>query len=194
MGTKKLTLKQARFVREYLIDHNGKQAAIRANYAPRSAEMQASRLLSIEKVRQAVEAGTTRQLKALDVSADRVLREVARIAFSDLRGMFDEEGNLRPIRDLTDDQAAALASVEVVRAKAGDGAQEWVHKIKVWDKPKALELLMKKFGMLAEHEHGFGPLDITLRLGGDKVVNVNYAADGEVQETSALLEESKLTH
>ena len=43
-AAQKLTPKQTLFVAEYLVDHNGKQAAIRAGYAPRSAEMQASRL------------------------------------------------------------------------------------------------------------------------------------------------------
>ena len=50
-----LTPKQARFVEEYLIDLNGKQAAIRAGYSPGTAEVQASRLLRNAKVRFALE-------------------------------------------------------------------------------------------------------------------------------------------
>jgi len=190
-----LTPKQARFVREYLKDMNGAAAAVRAGYSPRAAKEQAARLLTKVHVQAVVKTKTKTQLAALDASSDRIILEVVRIAFSDIRGMFDEQGNLRPIRDLTDDQAATLASVEVVRTnlvKAGVRG-EWVHKVRTWDKPKALELLMKKLGMLAErHRHDWdGPLKITLSL-GNRVVE--HADDGEVQEAPALLEESKLTH
>jgi len=80
---------------------------------------------------------------------DRVLREATVIAYSDLREMFDEKGNLRPIHDLPHHVAASLASVEVVRQNitAGDGTQEWVHKIKVWDKPKAIDMLMRHLAL-----------------------------------------------
>ncbi len=52
-----LTPKQARFVEEYLIDLNATQAAIRASYSAKTAEVQGSRLLGNVKVREAVEAG-----------------------------------------------------------------------------------------------------------------------------------------
>ena len=52
-----LSDKQLRFVMEYLTDSNGKQAAIRAGYSPKTAEVQASRLLSNAKVRAAVAEG-----------------------------------------------------------------------------------------------------------------------------------------
>ena len=51
----KLTAKQSAFVREYAASGNGKQAAISAGYAPNSAQMQSSRMLTIDKVRKGVE-------------------------------------------------------------------------------------------------------------------------------------------
>jgi phage terminase small subunit len=47
---KELTDKQKRFCREYVIDYNGKQAAVRAGYSEKTAQMQSSRLLSKDKV------------------------------------------------------------------------------------------------------------------------------------------------
>src|SRR3546814_6731932 len=47
-------------------------------------------------------------------SQDRVLQEIARLAFSDLRNLFDAQGNLIPVSELSDDAAASLAAVEVV--------------------------------------------------------------------------------
>ena len=52
-----MTPKQAGFVEEYLVDLNATQAAIRAGYSPKTAEVQGSRLLANAKVREAVEIG-----------------------------------------------------------------------------------------------------------------------------------------
>lgn len=65
---------QELFVREYLIDLNGKAAAIRAGYSARSAETQASRLLSTEKVRDAVAMQLSIRAKRLGIDADEVIR------------------------------------------------------------------------------------------------------------------------
>ena len=53
----KLSAKRQRFAEEFLVDLNGKQAAIRAGYSPRSAEVTASRLLSDANVQVSVQAG-----------------------------------------------------------------------------------------------------------------------------------------
>src|SRR5215475_15718366 len=62
------------------------------------------------------------------------------------------DGNLKPVEDLDDDQAACLASHEVVikNGKAGDGQTVEIHKIKLWGKMRALELLAKHFGLVTE--------------------------------------------
>jgi len=147
-----MTPKQARFVSEYLIDLNATQAAIRSGYSPKTAQEQGSRLLSNVMVAAAVAAGKSKQLESADLSAARVLEELRRLALVDLRGFFDEHGNLKAISALTADQGAALASFEVIKknAEAGDGIVDTVHKFKVWDKPRALEMLAKHFGLLVE--------------------------------------------
>lgn len=75
-----LTPRQEKFTREYLIDLNGKQAAIRAGYSPKSAESQASRMLRNDKVRAAVDAGVLKQAERADMSADWVLGKLRTIA------------------------------------------------------------------------------------------------------------------
>lgn len=158
-----MNAKHARFVAEYLKDLNGKQAAIRAGYKPSRAEQTASELLATRKVSEAVAAGVAKQLKKVEVTADRVLEEIARLAFVDARGFWDEHGNLKPIKDLTPEQGSALAGFEAIikNAKAGDGQTDLVHKIKLWDKTRALELLAKKFALLTEvHEHRFSLEDL----------------------------------
>jgi phage terminase small subunit len=77
-----LSPKHARFVAEYAKDLNGKQAAIRAGYSARSAEVTASRLLSNAKVAAAVEATTRKQLAKAEVTGERIAAELARYAFA----------------------------------------------------------------------------------------------------------------
>jgi phage terminase small subunit len=147
-----LTAKQRRFVAEYLIDLNGCEAAIRCGYAPKAAASQASRLLTDVNILAAVELGKRKQLEKADLTATRVLEELRRLVFSNVQDLFDEVGNLKPIQDLTREQAASIASLEVIKknAEAGDGHIDVVHKIKVWDKTRSLELAAKHFKLLTD--------------------------------------------
>ena len=69
-----LTPKQATFVREYLVDLNGTQAAIRAGYSPRTANEQAAQLLAKLSVRGAIEKAQSERFARLDLTADEVVR------------------------------------------------------------------------------------------------------------------------
>jgi phage terminase small subunit len=139
--------RQKRFVEEYLVDLNATQAAIRAGYSPKTAEAQCSRLLSHVKVQRAIEARMAERSKRTEVTADRVLLEIARLGFSDLRRLFDEDGRLKRPDEWDDDTAASIASIEIVSRSLGDGVVEYVRKIKLWDKGKALDQLRKHLGL-----------------------------------------------
>ena len=139
-----LSPKQARFVAEYLVDLNGTQAAIRAGYSPKTANEQAARLLAKASIFEAVQTGQAKRFNKLGITAERVLSEFARIGFSDVRNVFDETGRLLPPGQLTDETAASIASVEVVREttrKHGEASiTEQVTKVKAWDKVRALRI------------------------------------------------------
>ena len=144
--------KQARFVEEYLIDLNATQAAIRAGYPATSAAAIGNENLTKPAIQAAVAAGKRRQLDAAGLSAARVLEELRRLSTVDVRGFFDAAGNLKPIKDLTAEQGACLASFEVIikNAKAGDNQTDTIHKIKLWDKVRSLEMLAKHFKLLVD--------------------------------------------
>lgn len=144
-----LTLKQARFVAEYLVDLNATQAAIRCGYSPKTAKQQGSRLLTIADVAAAVAEGQERILKQADITAERTILELGRLAFSDRRGVW-VDGKLKPLKDWTTDEAACLEGFEVIvkNAAAGDGHMDLVHKVKLTGKLGALEVLAKHFGLL----------------------------------------------
>lgn len=147
-----LNARQARFVAEYLVTLNATEAAKRAGYSAKTAEVQGYRLLRNAEIAEAVAKGKGQQLERADLTAARVLEEIRRLSFSDVRGLFDDHGNLRPIHTLTPEQSAAIASIEVVKKNltAGDGQMDTVIKFKVWDKTRSLEMLAKHFALLTE--------------------------------------------
>ena len=75
-----LTDKQERFVAEYLVDSIGSAAAVRAGYSERSAQSNARDLLANPKVRAAINAGKRRIVKKLELTAEKVLADIDRIA------------------------------------------------------------------------------------------------------------------
>lgn len=78
-----LTDKQQRFVEEYLKDLNGTQAAIRAGYSEKGAEVRASELLRNRKVAEAVAKAKADRAERTEIDADTVLREIHAIATTD---------------------------------------------------------------------------------------------------------------
>ena len=71
-----LTLKQARLAAEYIVDLNGRKAAIRARYSAKTAEVQASRLLRKATAQTAVEEAMQARSGRTGIKADRVVLEV----------------------------------------------------------------------------------------------------------------------
>jgi hypothetical protein len=86
------------------------------------------------------------------ITAARTLEEDRRIAFHDPRRFVTAEGNLQPITNWTQEMAAAVASIEVVRRNVagGDGHSDTVVKICFWNRIQALELLCKHLGLLGQ--------------------------------------------
>lgn len=84
-----LTPKQQRFVGEYLVDLNATQAAIRAGYSARTAGKIGSENLSKPEIAAAVSAAQDERAKRTGITADRVLQELALIAFGDARRLVE---------------------------------------------------------------------------------------------------------
>lgn len=147
MADKKLTAKQRRFVEEYLVDFNATQASIRAGYSARTAKEIGYELLKHAHVSAAVARARDRVTARNDVTVERIVREAAAVAFSDIRQLYDADGGLLPIGQWPDGVAESIAGIEVEELFEGRGeAREHVgrlRKVKRWDKTKALEILAK---------------------------------------------------
>jgi phage terminase small subunit len=148
---RKLTPKMEAFCLEYIVDFNATQAAIRAGYSERSAKAIANEMMCDPMISERIQQMIAERAQRTEVTADRVLREVARIGLSDVRRLFTKTGTMKPIHELDDDTAAAVASIEVMEEFSGRGEDRvlvgHVKKIKLWDKNSAAEKLMKHLGM-----------------------------------------------
>lgn len=145
------------FVAEYLKDLNGKQAAIRAGYSKRTAEAQASRLLSNVKVAAAVAAGQQARAERTQIDADWVLKRLAAEAEADLGDLYDEDGNLKPIKDWpTIWRQGLVQGIEVEELFEGKGEDREhigrVRKIKLDNRVKRIELIGKHVQVQAFRE------------------------------------------
>ncbi len=98
------------------------------------------------------DAGKTRALKLAEITAERVMLEIARVGVSDIGVLFDESSKLRPVKDLPPDARAAVASIKTLKTNvvSGDGQQEETREVKLWDKLSALNLLAKHFGLVTD--------------------------------------------
>ena len=144
---KKLTPKQQAFVAEYLVDLNATQAAIRAGYSAKTAEQQASRLLSNVKVAEAIAERMKERASRTEITQDRVLKEYARLAFFDPRKLFDSAGRPKAIHELDDDTAAVVAGLDVVNVGNAELGEGEVLKFKLADKKGALDSVARHLGM-----------------------------------------------
>ena len=134
--------RQKQFVVEYLKDFNATQAVIRAGYSKKGASAAAARMLANVRVQAAVQLRAARLVERQDFTADQVLQEAAKIAFSDIRQLFKPDGTLREPHEL--DEATAKAVSSYKRDK--DGRIE----LRLVAKDKGLELLAKYYGLLRE--------------------------------------------
>lgn len=166
-----LTPKQQLFVDQYMIDRNATQAAIRAGYSAATAEQQGCRLLRNVQVRAAVDERCEKMAEKLEITAERVLQELALIGFSNMADYMRAGPDGDPYLDfsnLTREQAAALSEVTVedFRDGRGEDARDVRRiKFKLSDKRAALVDLgkhLKLFTDKVEHSGEIGMAAITL--------------------------------
>ena len=146
----KLSLKERRFVAEYLKDQNGTQAAIRAGYSPKGADVQASRLLGKDRVASAL-ADKLKGIEARSELTQEIVRDriLSLLTFKPEKA-FNPDGTLKRISEMDDQTRQAIAGVDVDES-GGD-----VKRIRFTDRTRAAELAAKVLGMLSFQLTGKG--------------------------------------
>lgn len=136
-----LTDKQEMFCREYLIDLNATQAAIRAGYSEKTANEQGAQNLAKLSIAQRIIELKAERNERVEVNADYVLRRLVEIDEMDVLDILLANGELKPIKDWPKVWRTTLSGMDVTEM-AGDAAG-LLKKIKWPDKVKNLELLGK---------------------------------------------------
>lgn len=173
-----LTAKQQRFVEEYLVDLNATQAALRAGYAASGASVEGARLLGNAKVAAEIAKRQKKLSDKLGVTVERIVTELAKIGFADIRKAVKWNGHLVREEDnpdggdvlviknivtnhvtlvdsdqLDDDTAAAISEIS---QNATGGV-----KLKMHDKKGALVDLGKHLGMFVDKVEHSGEVTMT---------------------------------
>ncbi len=154
---KELTEKQKQFCNEYLIDFNATRA-YKAVYSTckkdETARTNSSRMLTKANIQKYIQNEIQEIQNNNKVTKQKVIDELAKIAFSDIRKFYNDSGALKKIKDLDDDTAGAISSIETFEEYEGKGEDREhigdTKKIKLFDKKGALELLGKHLGIFKD--------------------------------------------
>jgi phage terminase small subunit len=155
---KKLEPRQVAFVDQYMIDRNATQAAIRAGYKAKNADVVGPQLMTLPHIKAEVDRRTAIATEKSGVTAQRVIEELAAIGFADIRDLYDDDGALLPIKSLDARVAAAISGIDVEQMTTGRGKDRVVTgsvvKVRRHDKVRALEALGRHFKLFTEQiEH-----------------------------------------
>lgn len=156
-----------KFAVTYLQSDNWLRAARVCEIAPKYAEKLARR----PDIRARIAELRERMLKAADITGQRVMLELARVGFADIRGIYNEDGSLKPIHELDADTAATIAGMEFEERVekyieedlvTGEPIIKYVPirtaKIKRYDKNPALLTLAKHFKIVGDEGDGVNAL------------------------------------
>jgi len=139
-----MTPKQQAFVREYLIDLNGTQAAMRAGYSARTANEQAARLLANASVSQAVQEAMDKRAERTELTADYVL------------------SGIREVAERCMERAPVMIGRGDTRAQAIDDEGRHVWSFDATGANKAFELLGKHLKLFTDKVEHSGEMSIVV--------------------------------
>ena len=152
-----LTPKQKIFADEYLIDLNATRAykvAYPSCKKDEAARVNGSKLLTNTNVVAYIDERMKEREKRTEITQDRVLQELAKLGFFDIRKLFDDSGKPLDITGLDDETAACIAGLEVMDIYEGTGDDKefvgYIKKYKLSDKLKALEMIGRHLGMFKD--------------------------------------------
>lgn len=160
--------KHEAFAVRYVQTRNAAEVAREFDFAPEYGR----RLTLTPHVAARIQELTTTMLERHHITADRVMLELARIGFGDMRKAFDERGELKPVHELDDDAAAIISGVEVEVRNERDGFEEDLatgemkpkfvsvrtSKIKRFNKDASLTTLAKHFKLIGDEGDGLNAI------------------------------------
>lgn len=151
------------FVREFLIDMNATNAAIRAGYPPHRARDMGAALRKVPMVRDAIERAMAERARRVGLTADRVLDMLGRMALGNPKAVLNEDGTVKAPHELDDDDAMMIAGVKTrriveINPDTGKMHNAEIQEVRLIDRTAVLNLVMRHLGMNNDR--------ITLDVGG----------------------------
>ena len=165
-----MTKRQKRFCEEYLRDLNATQAAIRAGYSTASASDIGSENMQKLEIKAEIDKQMAERSKRTGITQDRVLEELAKIAFCNPADLINlKDATILIETDRMD--TAAIASVKVKKIPTRDGDPIMEREIRMADKIKALELCGKHVGLFKDDADTLAPVQV--------VINYDYGENSD---------------
>ena len=146
----KLTEKEQRFVQFYIISWNGADSVRQAGFKVKGQRQYAQTLLSKPYIAKAILDQKLKHTQKLELTAERIYKEYARIAYFNIRQIYDDKGNLKRIVDMDEDTSAAISSCDVIDiSEDGKPTITMIKKLKMIDKKGALDSAAKILNLFA---------------------------------------------
>ena len=174
--------KQKRFASEYVVDLNATKAAERAGYAQRTAYSQGHRLLRNAEVQARISELQAERSERTEVTADRVVQELATVAFLNVGDFLTVEHGVVSV-DLSKINPEAMRAVKKIRQRevlvgdADTGGVVQVCDFETHDKIRALDMLMRHLGAYAADKH-----ELSGTAGPIEYLALLRAADKELED------------
>lgn len=152
-----MTPKQRIFAKEYLVDFNATQAALRAGYSERAAGSIGNENLKKPEIQRAIKEAAEMRERKLDLSADRTLSAAAQTAFSNICNIIawkaGDSGNTTVrIKNSEEIEGNAAAAI-----KDATFSEDGSFTITMHSKLPAIDLLMRHHGLVGHAIGGHPP-------------------------------------
>jgi phage terminase small subunit len=139
--TEGLNKRQKRFIQEYCLDFNATRAAKKAGYSEHTACTQGNRLLRNVHIQAAVTARLEEIGTRIDIQEDRIIAELAKIAFSTIEEYVDKETGELDFKKAVEDGADLSIIQDLTTYQTKDGRVGY--RAKLYSKDKAIEMLAR---------------------------------------------------
>jgi phage terminase small subunit len=174
-ATEDLTDKRIQFCHEYMVDLNGKQAAIRAGYPERCAHSQAAQLLSIPKVRDYIDELLRQRRQATQIDAAYVQDKLVAMSEADITDIRNADGSFKPLDQWPAIWRKMARGLEFETVVVGRGKnQKVITVIKKLSVDKLLSI-MELIGKLS----GVGAFKEQIEASGEVKVKITYEDETE---------------
>lgn len=173
---KRLNRFQRRFAQKVALGMRASQAVVECGWKGTQPRTKAARLMALPHVREYVKKLEDDALATAGITRAQIAQELGRIAFADPRKILNGEGGMKPLNEIDNDTAAAIAGLDVEELFEGRGEDREqigvVRKVKLWNKREALSELAAIAGMKRSEQQNAQPVGPGLTVIVQQGVNV----------------------